>query len=241
MRPQALRTAAGALIPALAEAPALTAEQVAEHFERLRQLPPAGGPHGALPPDLALGESRNGASERGAAAGAGSEAPPVTAQGPGLRKRACLGAAAAAAHTMQPLPVDDFADGARSTLPLGMQVRSTAWPYKIVPIPLRLPETHPAAQACWSSWRPTLPRARRPCSASAGARSAMPPLGSRRRRHHLPGKPKLCCSRYHGGLTCAPLLLSVLSLLVSHKQMCCLFCALSPMISMQFRKLVNVR
>ena len=119
MRPQALRTAAGALIPALAEAPALTAKQVSEQFERLRQLPPAGSPHGALLPDLALGEARNGVSESGAAAGMGSEASPLTAQGPGQRKRACPGAAAAAAHAMQPLPVDDFADGARCTLSFG--------------------------------------------------------------------------------------------------------------------------
>ena len=118
----AFRTAGGALIPALADAPALSHEQVRERFARLHRLPMAGvglgsrAQRGALDPAAgakAAGAAvaDGGAADQGLPVGPSPSPDPEGVSAAGAHKRGRDTAAAAAVQEMQTLPADGLLAG----------------------------------------------------------------------------------------------------------------------------------
>ena len=116
----AFRTAGGALIPALADAPALSPEQVRERFARLHRLPIEGLGLGYRVQGGALGavaraSAAGGAAGQGVAAGPKPDPAPDPAGSPaaGAQKRGR--SVAVAVQEMHALPADGLLAGELAT------------------------------------------------------------------------------------------------------------------------------
>lgn len=118
----AFRMAGGALIPALADAPALSPEQVRERFARLHRLPVEGlglgcRVQGGALDAVASASAAGGASAEGGAAGQGVSARPKPDPDPDPAGSPAAGAQkrgrtmAVAVQEMQALPVDGLLAG----------------------------------------------------------------------------------------------------------------------------------